>query len=171
MRRDARPRIAGQRITAATLVCAVSVLAGCETYQSEKADLMRGGGQSQRVLDAQQRLDDAQARQMGLQEEQMMAEEELGALQSELREVNRNRGVQEQRLAQARNSVAITSEQEERLRTQLNSQTEAYNDKVLELETARVAGSDADVRQKTAELGRLRNELAETNREIEILAR
>lgn len=149
---------------------ALGATAGCATYQSEKADLIRGGGQSARLQAAQERRATAEAEQQSLLEDKMSATEELAALQAELRAVNRNRAVQEGRLQQARSDSRISSEEAARLKRQLNSQTDALNDKVLELEAARSGGSSNAVARKRNELDKLRADLATTNREIEILS-
>ncbi len=118
---------------------------------------------------AQERQDDASARQQGLKEDKASALEELGALQAELRAVNGNRRTQESRLQQARSNAQISLEEEARLRRQLNAQTNAFNDKALELEAARSRGASNEVTRKARELQRLKDELAATDREIEVL--
>lgn len=73
--------MARARSTAMAGLALALCAAGCTTYLQERDDLRRGGGgDSQRVQQAQQRLDDARASQLSLREKQMMAEEELGAL-------------------------------------------------------------------------------------------
>lgn len=146
--------------------------AGCSTYIQERDDLRRGGGgDSQRLQEAQNRLDDARASQLSLQEEQMMAEEELGALQAELRQVNRNRSVQQGRLDRALSAEKLSAEREAALRDKLETQTEAFNDTSLALESARMGGSASDVARKEAELSAVRRELDQTNREIDVLSK
>lgn len=152
-------------------ICALSLmmLGGCATYQAEKADLSCGG-QSCRLQAAQERRATAEAEQLGLKEDQASARQELAALQAELRNVNSNRTTQESRLENARSTAKISDEEAARVRRKLNAQTEAFNDKALELEAARSGGSGAEIAQKKRELQRLRDELEATNREIEILS-
>ncbi|MEM1383226.1 MAG: hypothetical protein AAF713_09370 [Pseudomonadota bacterium] len=146
-------------------------LAGCETYQREKADLIYGRGQSQRLVDAQNRLDDARAEQLSLQEEQLMAQEELAALETELRQVNGNRRTQRDRLAQASRQAKISEAEERRLARELDLRSEAFNDKALELEAARQRGDEGEVSRREAELAEMRREIDQLNREIDIMAR
>jgi chromosome segregation ATPase len=146
--------------------------AGCTTYLQERDDLRRGGGgDSQRVQQAQQRLDDARASQLSLREKQMMAEEELGALQAELRQVNRNRAVQQGRLDSALSAEKLSAEREAALSGKLETQTDAFNDTSLALSNARMGGSTGDIARKETELGAVRRELEHTNSEIEILSK
>ena len=146
---------------------ALGATAGCATYQAEKQDLIHGGGQSYRLQTAQERQDDASARQQGLIEDQASALEELGALQAELRAVNDNRRHQEGRLQLARSNARISPEEEARLKRQLNSLTDAFNDRALELEAARSRGASDEVTRKARELQRNKDEIASINREIE----
>jgi hypothetical protein len=148
---------------------ALGATAGCATYQAEKQDLIRGGGQSQRLQAAQERQDDASAQQLGLTEDKASALEELGALQVELRAVNDNRRRQEGRLQQARSNARISPEEEARLRRQLNSLTDAFNDRALELELARSRGASDEVTRKARELQRNKDEIAAIDREIEVI--
>jgi hypothetical protein len=146
--------------------------AGCATYIQERDDLRRGGGgNSQRLQQAQERLDDARASQLSLQEEQMMAEEELGAVQAELRQVNRNRAAQKAMLDRALTAEKLSAEREAVLRGKLETQTDAFNDTSLALENARLGGSASDVARKEAQLEAVRRELARTNKEIDVLSR
>ncbi|MGF1476557.1 MAG: hypothetical protein ACFB6S_13430 [Geminicoccaceae bacterium] len=146
-------------------------LTACETYLRERADVTRGQGQSYRLLEAKERLDNARTTKVSLEEERLMAEEELDALETELAAVNENRAIQEDLLARAREATRISQAQEDRLLEQLNRQTEAYNDTTLELDSARIGGSEEEVQEKAAELGRLKEELDKTNREIDVLTR
>ncbi|MEO0363560.1 MAG: hypothetical protein AAF322_20725, partial [Pseudomonadota bacterium] len=61
-------------------------------------------------------------------------------------------------------------EEEARLLRQLNDQTASYNDKALELETARSRGQSGEVDRKRRELAALKAELDATNRQIAVMA-
>lgn len=148
---------------------AALTLSGCATYHREKADMLRDG-RSKRLVDAQDRLADAHAARQGLEEDRRSAQEELDYLRADLQEVNGNLDAQIARLAQARSSAKISAQQEKQVRRRLTELTQAFNDKALEVETARVGGSQAEVLRKSQELARLRQELAQLDREIEILS-
>lgn len=153
-----------------TVVAAVALMSGCATYQREKADLVAGGGQSQRLTAAQERLDNAQAEQLSLREEQVMASEELAAVQDELAAANSNRRVRERQLQQAKADAKISDSQVAELQGKLQRQTEDFNDAALGLEASRAGGSSAEVKRREEELRKLKQELARTNEEIEIMS-
>lgn len=144
-------------------------LAGCATYQQEKADLRQGRGESQRQIDAQNRLKDEQARSVSLKEEQLMAEAELGELKAELQAVNGNQKRQEAKIANARSGARISETEAQRLQNKLSRLTSDFNGKAIDLELSRQNGSKAEIAQKTQELEALKRQLNAVNSEIEIL--
>lgn len=144
-------------------------LAGCTTYQQEKADLRQGRGQSQRQIDAENRLKDQQARSVSLKEEQLMAEAELGELKDELQAVNANQKRQEAKIANARSGARISETEAQRLQNKLARLTSDFNGKAIDLELSKQNGSKADIAQKTKELEALKRDLNAVNSEIGIL--
>lgn len=151
------------------VICLALTIAGCTTYQQEKADLQRGRGESQRLIDAKQRLEDEQARSVALKEEQLMAEAELGELRDELQAVNSNQRRQEAKIQTARNNARISESKAQQLQNKLARLTSDFNGKAIDLELSKQNGSKAEIAQRTKELEALKRELNDVNDEISIL--
>ncbi|MBK1665458.1 hypothetical protein CKO38_16025 [Rhodospirillum rubrum] len=154
------------------LVAAIALsVAGCSTYQREKADLTMGGGQSYRQQQAQERLDEARAKNTSMREEEEMARTELADVQAKLKEVQRDAAAQQKTLLAARKSSKITAARHDQLSRKLNDTTSDYYATALELQSAEAAGSTATSAKKKRELAELEKELKKIDAEISILAK
>ncbi|WP_413204843.1 hypothetical protein [Rhodospirillum sp. A1_3_36] len=146
------------------------ILASCNsTYSREKADLTMGGGQSYRLQQAQQRLDEAKAKNVSLREEQEMARAELADLQSQLKAVQTRRAAQLKTLQRAQSGNRISAERAASLTQRVDVASDDFLSTALELQSAQARGADQEVKQKEAELAKLRKELAALDQEIAVL--
>lgn len=121
------------------MIALLLAVAGCSTYQQQKADALSGGPE-QRLRAAEERRQAAEDRKVGLKTDQEDLNEEIGQQERQLADLKDRIDAQNRTLDKARAENRISRDQERRMRSEFTELQDSLLDLQFRMDVANATG-------------------------------